>query len=190
VQWIPSTRFGFVDGKQSIEFLDNNILVLWWNGHMYHNEVNHNEVNRLKIRNNFKFARFPVDIVPFPDHSFAVHCDYPRLLCEFPRQNLRRINGYSTPNGYWSTLFTWDRSKRDCLESQQFIYRQLLKRWVHLPHTGHFIQPYRVHSIPAVLVLQRRKQRRIRRFLQKARKAQESWLMKQPKWIKNRQFSF
>jgi hypothetical protein len=39
VQWIPSTRFGLVDSKQSIEFLDNNILIPWWNGHMYHNEV-------------------------------------------------------------------------------------------------------------------------------------------------------
>jgi hypothetical protein len=29
VQWIPSTRFGFVDGKQSIDFLDNNTLVPW-----------------------------------------------------------------------------------------------------------------------------------------------------------------
>jgi hypothetical protein len=101
--------FGLVDGKQSIEFLDNNILVPWWNGHMYHNKV-----DRLKIRKNFKFARFPVDIIPFPDHPFAVHCDYPRLLREFPRQSLQQINSYSTPNGYWSTLFTWDGTKRDC----------------------------------------------------------------------------
>jgi hypothetical protein len=86
-------------------------------------------------------------------------------------------------------LFTWDRTKQDRLRSQQFIYRQLLKRWVHLPHMGHLIQPYRVHSIP-VLVLKRREQHRIRRFIQKARKAQVSWLMKQPKWIKNRRFSF
>jgi hypothetical protein len=142
VQWIPSTHFGFVDGKQLIEFLDNHILVLWWNEHMYHNKV-----DQLKIRKNFKFTWFPVDIIPFPDHLFAVHCDYSILLCEFPRQNLWWINGYSTPNGYWSTLFTWDTTKQDRLRSQRFMYRQLLKRWVHLPHTGHFIQPYRVHSI-------------------------------------------
>jgi hypothetical protein len=154
------------------------------NGHMYHNEV-----DRLKIRKNFKFAQFPVDVIPFPDHPLALHCDYPLLFHEFPRQNLRWINGYSTLNGYWSTLFTWDRTKRDRLRSQRFIYRQLLKHWVHLPHTGHFIQPYRVHSTP-VLVLKRREQCRIRRFLQKAGKAQVSWLMKQPKWIKNRRFSF
>jgi DnaJ-domain-containing protein 1 len=54
---------------------------------------------------------------------------------------------------------------------------------------GHFIQPYRVHSVP-VSVLQQAEQRRIRRLLQKAHKTQVSWLMKQPKWIKNRQFSF
>jgi hypothetical protein len=76
-----------------------------------------------------------------------------------------------------------DRRIRDRLRSQRFIYNQLLRRWVHLPHTGHFIQPYKMHFIP-VSVLQRREQRHVRRFLQKARKAQVSWLVKQPKWIK------
>jgi hypothetical protein len=33
-------------------------------------------------------------------------------------------------------------------------------------------------------------QRRITNFEVNARKAQESWLMTQPKWIKNRRFSF
>jgi hypothetical protein len=39
VQWIPSTCFGLVDSKQTIEFLDNNFLIMRWNGHMYHNKV-------------------------------------------------------------------------------------------------------------------------------------------------------
>jgi hypothetical protein len=161
VQWISSTCFRLMDGKQSSEFLDNNILIPWWNGHMYHNEV-----DWLKIRKNLKFAQFPLDIIPFPDHPFAVNCDYPRLFCKFPRQNLYKINGYNILVGHWSTLLTWDWSKQDLLRSHRFIYKQLFKRWVHLPHTGHFIQPYKVHSLP-VSIIQRRKQRCVRRFLQK-----------------------
>jgi hypothetical protein len=150
----------------------------------------HNEVDWLKIRKNLKFAQFPVDILPFPDHPFfAVNCDYPRFFCKFSQQNLYKINGYNIPVGHQSTLLTWDRRKQDRLRLHWFIYKQLFKHWVHLPHMGHFIQPYKVHSLP-VLVIQRRKQRFVRRFLQKARKTQSIWLMKQPKWIKNRRFSF
>jgi hypothetical protein len=39
LQWIPSTRFILVDGKQSIEFLDNSTLIPWWNGHMSHEKA-------------------------------------------------------------------------------------------------------------------------------------------------------
>jgi hypothetical protein len=147
VQWIPSTCFGLVDGKQSIALLDNNSLIPWWNGHMYHNKV-----DRLKIRKNLKFARFPVDIIPFPDHPFAVNCDYPRLFRGFPTQNLYKINGYNIRVGHWSTLLTWDRSKQDHLRLHRFINKQLFKHWVHLPHMGHYIQPYKVHSLPVSII--------------------------------------
>jgi hypothetical protein len=32
---MPHTHFGFIDGKQSIEFLDNTNLILWWNSYYF-----------------------------------------------------------------------------------------------------------------------------------------------------------
>jgi hypothetical protein len=89
---------------------------------------------------------------------------------------------------YWSDIGEF-YLRGDRLRLHQFIYKQLLRCWIHLPHSGHFIQPYRVHLLP-ILVIQWRKQRHIRRFEHKACKAQVSWLEKQPKLIKNRRFKF
>jgi hypothetical protein len=55
-----------VNGKQSLDYLDNNILIPVWNDYMYHNKI-----GRLKIKKNLKFARFPPEIIPFLDHPFA-----------------------------------------------------------------------------------------------------------------------
>jgi hypothetical protein len=69
----PFTGFSLVNGKQSLDYLDNNILIPVWNDYMYHNEI-----GRLKIKKNLKFAWFPPEIIPFLDHPFDTN-DCPRL---------------------------------------------------------------------------------------------------------------
>jgi hypothetical protein len=78
----PFTGFSPVDGKQSLDYLDNNILIPVWNDYMYHNEI-----GRLQIKKNLKFARLPREIIPFPDHPFDTN-DYPRLQITFPYYRL------------------------------------------------------------------------------------------------------
>jgi hypothetical protein len=74
----PFTGYSLVVGKQSLDYLDYNILIPFWNDYLYHNKI-----RRLKIKKNLKFARSPPEIIPFPDHPFDTN-DYPRLQITFP----------------------------------------------------------------------------------------------------------
>jgi hypothetical protein len=107
--------YSLVDGKQSLDYLDNNILIPIWNDYMYYNEI-----GRLKIKKNLKFARFPPKTFPFPDHPFDT-IDYPRLQITFPYYRLNCINGFDCLNNNWMDHYKWDRTsilqKHDCIRS-------------------------------------------------------------------------
>ena len=90
------------------------------------------------------------------------------------------------------------RTAEERQEALNYLYKTLYSQWLPLQHykhnVGHIRLPTIIHDKPKSIRDQekatRKEIRRQRRFLRKAHKAQVSWLVKQPKWIKNRRFSF
>ena len=141
----PSTWISLVEGKQSIDYLDNNNLSPIWNEHMYYNEI-----GRLKLEKKLKFARFPPKIIPFPDHPFDTN-DYPRLKITFPSYRLNCINGFVCPYDSWTDHYKWHRSrsqKQDCL---RYIYSTLKQQWLHFGHKGNYFAQSKFHHVPKTI---------------------------------------
>jgi hypothetical protein len=116
----PFMWYSLVDGKQSLDCLDSNILIPVWNDYMYYDEI-----GRLKIKKNLEFARLPPKIIPFPDHPFDTN-DYARLQIMFPYYQLNCINSFDCPYDNWMDHYMWDRTilqKHDCI---RYIYQTLM----------------------------------------------------------------
>jgi hypothetical protein len=130
--------YSLVNSKKSLDYLDNNILILVWSDYMYCYEI-----GRLQIKKNLKFARFPPKIIPFPDHPFN---NYPRLQITFPYYRLNSSNSFDCPHNNWMDHYKWDRTilqKHDCIT---FIYWTLMRQWIYFVHKGEYFAKYRFPS--------------------------------------------
>jgi hypothetical protein len=125
--------YSFVNSKQSLDYLDNNILIPIWNEYMYYNQI-----RRHHIEKNLKFARFPPKLIPFPDHLFDTFNGYPQPSITFPYFRLRRINGFDYLRDSWTDHFKWDRMQSQKHYCISYIYWTLMTQWVHFGHKGHY----------------------------------------------------
>jgi hypothetical protein len=114
-------------------------------------------------------------------------------------------DGFSLAVGEWTEIPYFKRTTKLRQEAYRYLYNTLYNQWLPLQHykhnVGHIRFPTIMQDKPKSLRDQEKAARKEARQLQhyqhlitnfkvKARNAQESWLMKNPKWIKNRQFSF
>jgi hypothetical protein len=174
-----STQYSLVEGKQSLDYLDNNSLIPVWNNHMFYNEI-----GRLNIKNNLKFARFPPNILLFPDHPFDIS-DYPRLQFTFPNYRLNCINGFDYPHDNWNEYYEWNRTKVQKRDSVRYIYRTLMRQWVCFGHKGPYFTKYKFHQLPKTVEIQRKRIRQ-QEEERENRKAQATWLNNLPRCKKKK----
>jgi hypothetical protein len=183
-----------ITGKPSIDYLDNHNLIGIEVRTIYQRSISRTR----SLQKRAKFAKDKPYIVPFPEHPFDIRNDYPQIIRIYPKTKILKINGFSLGVGDWTETPYFIRTVKQRQEAFNYLYNTLYTQWLPLQHyqhnVGHIKFPIIIHDKPKSIRDQekatRKETRRQRRFLRKAHKAQVSWLVKQPKWIKNRRFSF
>jgi hypothetical protein len=193
--WSPTIQGrNIISSRQSVDYLDNHHLI-----GLEFNTIYKRSISRTRsLQKRRKFAKCKPDIVPFPEHPFDIKYDYPQIIRIYPKTKILKINGFSVGVGDWTETPYCMRTAEERQEALNYLYKTLYSQWLPLQHykhnVGHIRLPTIIHDKPKSIRDQekatRKEIRRQRRFLRKAHKAQVSWLVKQPKWIKNRRFSF
>jgi hypothetical protein len=138
----------------------------------------YNEIGRLKIKKNLKFARFPPKIIPFADYPFDTN-NYPRLQIMFPYYQLNCINSFDCPHDNWMDHYKWDSTilqKHDCI---RYIYQTLMQQLIYFGHNREYFAKYKFNQVPKTIQDQKDKIR-LQKEEEQKRKAPKIWLFGLP----------